>query len=56
MFSNCHRPRLKRELHWKHPAEPVELAELALALRLEQKRPGRLLELERWRCSQLALV
>jgi hypothetical protein len=56
MFSNSHRPRLKRELHWKRRAEPVELAELALALRLEQKRLERRLELEHWRCSWLALV
>jgi hypothetical protein len=46
MFSNSHRPRLKQELHWKRRAERVELAELELALRLEQKGPGRLLELE----------
>ena len=56
MFSNCHRQRLKLELRWKRRAERVELAELALGLQLEQMAPGRLLELEHWRCSRLALV
>ena len=46
MFSNCHRPRLKRELHWQRREERVELAELELALRLEQVGLGRPLELE----------
>ena len=56
MFSNCPRPHLKRELHWKRRVERVELAELALGLPLEQMAPGRLLELEHWRCSRVALV
>jgi hypothetical protein len=56
MFSSCPRPRLKRELRWKRRAERVELAELAPGLPLEQMAPGRLLELEHWRCWRLALV
>jgi hypothetical protein len=56
MFSNCHRLRLKPELHWKRREERVELAELAPASLLEQRGPARRLELEHWTYSRLAVV
>src|SRR6266699_5666726 len=40
MSSNCRRPRLRPELRWKYRRERAWQAELALALRLEQTKPG----------------
>src|SRR5882724_3468340 len=56
MFSNYHRPRLRRERRWNYQPERAGLEEPAPPWRWEPAEPALLVEFQLWELSAPALV